>query len=77
MSVCQNCGGYGKINCYKCRGAGRTQPSLSFVVGTLECLDCKGSGEILCPTCEARGEILTGVEPDLGSYFSINIKKDS
>ena len=54
MPTCPICGGYGRIECYKCYGVGLIQPSLSVVVGTLDCLECKGSGEILCPECEGH-----------------------
>lgn len=51
MDTCRGCGGYGRVRCPHCDGAGRSPLSISGSDGICRCKYCDGEGEVGCPLC--------------------------
>lgn len=56
-SDCDNCGGEGRVDCYRCDGSGEESCDNCDGNGRLDCEECNGTGEMECNSCDGKGEI--------------------
>lgn len=60
LSDCPECGGKGKVFCYKCNGSGRV---LNSDNKRIYCPKCEGAKKLICGTCDGKGKVIkyTGI----------------
>ena len=69
LSVCPECGGKGKVFCYKCDGSGRV---LNYDNKRVYCPKCEGAKKLICGTCNGKGKVIKYI--GIAEFFTFSKK---
>lgn len=69
LSICPECGGKGKVFCYKCDGSGRV---LNYDNKRVYCPKCEGAKKLICGTCDGKGKVIKYI--GIAEFFTFSKK---